>query len=53
MHEKHDQGVQGSSGKLSDLLVCTIITKGQKDYPICKTESGQEKCSIGYGSIYW
>ena len=36
-----------------DLPVCTVVTKGQKDCPICKTERGQKKCSAGYGSVYW
>ena len=40
-------------GKNRDLPVCIIVTKGQKDCPVCKTKHGQKKCSAGYGSIYW
>jgi len=38
MYDKHDQGVQGSLGKLRNLLVCVVITKGQEDCPVHKTK---------------
>ena len=53
VHDKHDQGVRGYPGKIRDLPDCTIVTKGQKDCLIYKTECGQKKCSASYDSIYW
>ena len=43
MYDKHDQGVQGSPGKLRNLPVCTVVAKGQKDCPICEAKFGQKK----------
>ena len=45
--------LEGRFGKLRDLPVCTVVTKGHKDCLICKTKRKQKKCSAGYGSIYW
>ena len=36
MYNEHDQGVQGSPGKLRNLLVCAVVANGQKDCPIRK-----------------
>ena len=53
MYDKHDQGVQGSPEKFRNLLICTIVAKGQKDCPVRDAKFGQKKHPPCYGSIYW
>ena len=53
MYDKHDQGVQDSLRKLRNLPVYIVVAKGQKDCPVHKAKHGQEKCFVGYGSVYW
>ena len=53
MYDKHDQGVQGSPGKLRNLPVCVVVAKGQKDCPVRRTNFGQKKRFASYGSIHW
>ena len=43
MYDEHDQGVQGSLGKLRNLPICTIVAKSQKDCPVRKTKFGQKE----------
>ena len=53
VHDEHDQGIQGSPRELRNLLVCTVVAKSQKNYPIHEAKHGQKKCSTGHDSVYW
>ena len=52
MYDKHDQGVQSSPGKLRNFLVCIVVAKGQKIYPIHEAKFRKKKRPASYGSIY-
>ena len=52
MYDKHDQGVQSRLGKLRNLLVYTVVAKGQEDYPVNEANFRQKKRSTGYGNIH-